>query len=184
MMITGALKTLTGRWAREEDATALTETVILFPVLISLIMACYDLGQGILMNQKTIGASQIIGDLLTREKSVDMDGLEDIIIAGQLALEPYTTEPFGYDIVSVQFNADGDPEVLWRVTFNTEENNDAVASTEGLGGSGEGIVVVTAAYTYDPYFTNFIVDEINMREVAFLRGRQSSTIACDDCPGG
>lgn len=170
------------RWAQEERATAFTETVILFPVLISILMACFDLGQGILVNQKTIGASQIIGDLITRDRTVTATGLQDIIIAGQLALEPYSTEPFGYDIVSIEFDEDGEPEILWRVTFNADENDDAVTSTEGLGAPGEGVVVVTASYRYDPYFTNFIVDEINMREVAFLRGRKSPTVMCDDCP--
>ncbi len=170
------------QWAREEEATAFTESVILLPVMISLIMGCFDLGQGILMNQKTIGASQIIGDLIARERSVTFQGLQDIVRAGELALEPYPTESFGYDIVSVRFDADGDPEVLWRVTVNTEENDAAVASTEGLGTAGDGLMVVTTTYDYNPYFTNFVVDEINMREVAFLHGRRSATIACDDCP--
>ena len=99
------------RWAREEDATALTETVILMPVMISLLMGCFDLGQGILMNQKTIGASQIIGDLITRDRTVTMERLNDMITAGELAFEPYSTATFGYDIASVEFDEDGEPVV-------------------------------------------------------------------------
>lgn len=170
------------RWYYEQQATAFIETVVLFPVLISLLMGTFDLGQGITVNQKTIGAAQIIGDLITRDRSVTMSSLEDIIIAGELALEPYSTASFGYDIVSVEFDKDGDPIVLWRVTENITKNDDAVLSTKGLGAEGEGVVVVTAGYKYNPYFTHFVVDEINMKEVAFLRGRKSSTIACNDCP--
>jgi Flp pilus assembly protein TadG len=182
MIFAIAVKMQILRWAQEERATALIETVILFPVLITLMMGCYDLGQGITVNQKTIAASQIIGDLIARDRSVTLASLEEIITAGELAFEPYTSAPFGYDIVSIQFDADGDPVVLWRVTENAEENEDAVESTEGLGGPGEGVLIVTAVYNYNPYFANFVVDEINMREVAFLRGRRSSTITCDDCP--
>lgn len=170
------------RWAREEDATAFTESVILLPVMISLLMGCFDLGQGILMNQKTIAASQIIGDLIARERSVELQDLADIVTAGELALEPYSKTSFGYDIVSVKFDEDGDPEVIWRITRNTGENDAAVESTQGLGTAGDGLIVVTTTYDYIPYFTNFVVDAINMKEVAFLHGRRSATIACSDCP--
>jgi Flp pilus assembly protein TadG len=171
------------RWANEERGAALMETVILFPVLIALLMGCYDLGRGITVNQKTIAASQIIGDLIARDRSVTFASLQDIVTAGRLAFDPYTSVPFGYDIVSVQFDDDGEPEVLWRVTNNAQQNDAAVASTEGLGGPGDGIVIVTAVYNYNPYFSNFVVDEISMQEVAFLRGRRSPTVACADCPG-
>ncbi len=172
------------RYAAEEDATALIETVILMPVMISLLMGCFDLGQGILMNQKTIGASQIIGDLITRDKTVTMGRLEDMITAGEMAFEPYSTATFGYDIASVEFDEDGEPVVLWRVTENMEPNDDAVASTEIIGEPGAGVVVVTSIYKYTPFFSHFVVDEINMKEVAFLRGRLSATVACNDCPEG
>ncbi len=170
------------RYAREEDATALIETVILMPVMITLLMGCFDLGQGILMNQKTIGASQIIGDLITRGKTVTMGSLEDMIAAGELAFEPYSTATFGYDIASVEFDEDGEPVVLWRVTENMDPNDDAIDSTEIIGSPGDGVVVVTSIYKYTPFFSHFVVDEINMKEVAFLRGRRSATITCNDCP--
>lgn len=170
------------RWAKEEEATALIETAILFPVLITLMMGTYDLGQGVTVNQKTIAAAQIIGDLIARDRTVDMNTLQEIITAGEMALDPYSTAPFGYDIASVQFDEDGNPVVLWRITENALENDEAVASTEGLGPPGDGVLVVTAVYNYDPYFSHFVVDEINMKEVAFLRGRKGPTITCADCP--
>jgi Flp pilus assembly protein TadG len=170
------------RWLQEEKATAFTETVILMPVLVSMLMGCYDLGQGITTNQKVIGASQVMGDLIARDRTIDMAGVQEVITAGQLVLQPYSTAPFGYDIVSIEFDTDGSPLVLWRVTENMSENEEAVASTVGLGAPGEGILVVTTSYTYDPFFSNFIVDAIDMQEVAFYRGRRGSIISCNDCP--
>lgn len=170
------------RYAAEESGNALIETVILFPVLSTLLIGCYDLGLGILINQKTVGASQIIGDLITRNREITLADLQDMIRAGELAYEPYSTATFGYDIASVEFDAAGKPVVLWRVTDNMQPNDAGVDSTEGLGTAGDGIVVVTATYIYDPYFVNFVVPAINMQEVAFLKGRTSATVACDDCP--
>lgn len=177
-------KTLFRRWQVEEKAVALVETAILFPVMISMLMAVYDLGQGVAINQKTVAASQIMADLLTRTEDATMNLVDDVIMAGELALEPYDITSFGYDIVSVRFDDDGNPQILWRVTENADPNDDAVASTFGLGDEGEGVVVVTTVYRYVPFFSNFVVNEINMKEVAFLRGRKSITIPCDDCPAG
>lgn len=170
------------RYAAEEKGNSLLETAILFPVLIILLIGCYDLGQGIYMNQKTIASSQIIGDLIARNRSVDMDTVEDIIRAGELAFEPYPITTFGYDIISVQFDEDGDPVVLWRITENMPPNNAALSSADGLVAEGDGLVIVSVRYVYDPLFTYFVVPEINMEEVAFFKGRRSATVPCADCP--
>lgn len=176
-MVTGLLI----RWCVDKTATALMETVILFPVLITMLMGCFDLGQGIVVNQKTVSASQMMADLIARQRVVNTNVINDIVVAGELAIEPYDRRPFGYDIVSVRFDNRGRPEVLWRVTENMPPNNAAVQRSEGLGEEGEGVVIVTANYTYRPFFVNFIVDEIKMSEVAFLRGRRSATVTCEDC---
>src|SRR5688572_28277262 len=113
------------RWWKEEKATALTETVVLFPVLMALLMGVYDLGQGIVINQKVINSSQIMADLIARYQQVTAAQVDDITDAGQLALEPYSLNTLGYDIASVRFDEDGDPEVLWRITAGMEPNDTA-----------------------------------------------------------
>lgn len=176
------IKSLSCRWAREEDAVAATEAAILFPVLLSLLMGVYDIGNGIVINQKTITSSQIIADLVTRNQVVDMDLITDIQIAGRMALEPFPTNSMGYDIVSVEFDDDENPVVLWRVTNNMEPNDAAIESTALIANPGEGVVVVSVGYQYHPFFAHFVVDQIDMQEVAFLRGRRSATVLCTDCP--
>lgn len=166
---------------RDESGLSFTETAILFPVLLSLIMAVYDLGQGVIVNQKTVTASQVIADLVARFEVLDSDTVGDIGIAGELSIQPYPTAPFGYDIASVEFDEDGDPIVLWRVTENMNQDPELLDLTVGLGNEGEGVVAVSVNYRYVPYFSNFVFDEIRMNERAFLRGRSSATVICDDC---
>tara|TARA_B100000508_G_scaffold8106_1_gene5914 strand:+ start:623 stop:1186 length:564 start_codon:yes stop_codon:yes gene_type:complete len=170
-------------WA-EEKAVAALEVAILFPVLLSLMMAVYDLGQGVVVNQKTISASQIIGDLIARNEIVDQALVEDIAIAGQMALSPYVDngDDFGYDIISIQFDEDDEPEELWRVTNNMTADDGLIDRADGLGEDGEGVIIVSVVTQYTPFFTDFILDQIDMTEVSFLRGRKSSVISCTDCP--
>ncbi len=166
---------------KNQSGMSVAETAILFPILLSLLMAIYDLGQGIITNQKTIMASQVIADLVARYEVLDAATVDDIVKAGEMSYEPYSILNFGYDITSIEFDEDGDPIILWRITENMNPDNDAVNSTDGLGAEGEGVVVVSVNYKYIPFFSSFVVDEINMNERAFLRGRKSATVLCPDC---
>ncbi len=166
---------------QDEKGMSFTEAAILFPILLSLIMAVYDLGQGVIVNQKTVLASQVIADLVARYEVIDAATVNDIATAGELSLQPYSTAEFGYDIASVEFDDVGDPIILWRVTVNMEADENAIEAARGLGDEGEGVVVVGVNYRYIPFFSNFVFDEIRMNERAFLRGRKSATVICDDC---
>ena len=166
----------------DTSGMSVTETALLFPVLISLMMAIYDLGQGVVVNQKTVAAAQVVADLVGRSEVVDMELLTDIRNAGELSLAPYSTVDFGSDIISVQFDEDGDATILWRLTENMTGDDGALDSTDGLGAEGEGVVIVSIANQYRPFFSGFVVPEINMRERAFVRGRRSATVMCSDCP--
>lgn len=177
----GSCTRLISHWIASQRGAALPEFALLFPLMLTMIMGAYDVGQALTINQKVISASQIIADLITRNQSIKAQDLQDIIMAGELALDPYDRTPIGYDIVSIEFDDDEDPVELWRVTDNMAENDDAFDRSEGLGEEGEGVVAVSIAYTYKPFFTGFIKDDIVMREVAFLRGRRSAIISCSDC---
>ncbi len=166
---------------KDERGVSALETAILFPVLFSMLMAIYDLGQGVVINQKTVTASQVIGDLVSRYEFVDTALVDDIVKGGRLALDPYDKTAFGYDVVSVVFDEDGDPEVLWRFTDNMDENEGAVDDSVGLGSEGEGVVIVSVVYAYEPFFTDFVVGQFDMTEVSYLRGRKSVTVQCIDC---
>ena len=175
------IKTLKN-FIKNKSGISFVETAMFFPVLLSMLMAVYDLGQGVVVNQKTVSAAQIIADLVTRQEIVDEGMITDIVNAGEMAFSPYSPVPFGYDIASVEFDENADPVILWRSSANMNESDDAIDSTIGLGEEGDGVVVVSVQYNYKPYFSNFVVDEFNMTERAFLRGRKSAVVGCSDCP--
>ncbi len=164
------------RWIKEENATALLEAVMLFPALITLLMGTFDLGLGISLNQKTITSSQVAADLISRNKSVSLSDVNNIIEASRVTFEPYQLNQFGIDVVSIEFDASGDPQILWRETRDMPPNDDPINSTIGLGDEGEGMIIVTVRYTYQPFFTQLFTDSFNLQEIAFSRGRRSSTV--------
>ena len=164
------------KWLRREDGAAAIEAAILFPVLVALLAATYDLGKGVILNGRTITASQVVADLISRNKQADLNGVDDAIAAAGLVYQPYTLNNFGIDIVSLEFNSKKQPVVLWRETRNMSANTTAVNSLSGIGDEGEGMVVVSVKYTYKPLFAQYFTGNFDMQEVAFARGRRSPTV--------
>jgi len=154
-------------FARDKEGAAIVEAAMLLPVMLTMLFGLWDLGNGILYSQHTITASQVVGDLITREKSVTTAMLDNYIEAGRLAYGNQDTTSYGVDIVSVEFDSFGVPQV---------PNPDAVTSTAGLGEADEGVVVVTVTYTYTPLFASLFTNDIIMTETSYLRGRRSDTV--------
>jgi len=163
-------------WLHNEEGVAVMEAAMLFPVMLVLLMGVFDLGNGITLSAKTITSSQIAADLVSRNRSIDSAELNDLIEGAKLAFEPYGTASFGIDIVSIRFDSDQNPEILWRETRNMPQNDAAVASVVGLAPEGEGMIIVTVQYGYEPMFSKYFTDDIDFSEVAFARGRRSPTV--------
>lgn len=161
---------------RDKKGTAIVEAAMLLPLMMVMLFGLWDLGNGIVYNQHTITASQVVGDLIARDKEVNSTALNNYIEAGRLAYGNNDTASYGIDIVSIQFGANGNPSILWRETRNMSPNEDVLSNVRGLGEQGEGVIAVTVVYVYRPMFTSVFADRIEMKEEAYLRGRRSNTV--------
>lgn len=164
------------RWKKEEDAVAAVEAALVFPLLLTLLLGTFDIGNGILANQKLIRASQVTGDLVTRERTIDTTGVEEAVTGGQLAMETMDSTTYGVDIVSIRFDDNALPVIVWRETRNMEPDPYVLIRVEELAEAGSGVVVVITRYDFQPVFSGFIVGDIGMQEIAFTRGRKSAVV--------
>lgn len=175
---------LLNRFLRQESGMALMETAMLFPILLVMLFGIYDVGHAITANHKMITASNVAADLLTRTQSVSDRELDQAIEAAGLAMRPYDTSGgLRIDIISVRFDDDDEPVVLWResrnMTGDLSPDPDAADRTYGLGTKGEGVMMVTVVYDYEPTFGNMVIKKFRLRETAFARGRRSSVVTRD-----
>lgn len=169
-------------WAGDRSGAVAAEFAMILPVMVALLFGVYDLGTAIVINQKAIASSQIMADLVSRSVAVTQDELDDIVFAGQEAMRPYTIADFSYSVVSVEFAADPDdpaPSVCWD-SGPVATTDAMLEGTEPLAAPGEGIVVVTVQYQYEPVFATYLMDTLDMSEVAFARGRRTPVVAFQD----
>ena len=165
------------RWAREDDAVAAVEAALIFPIMLTLLLGTFDMGNAILANQKAIRASQVVADLVTRDRSIDASGLDEAVEAGELAFTPMDAITYGVDVVSIRFDEDENAEIVWRETRNMPENSTVLTDVASLAEANGGVVVVTVQYIFEPTFADFVVGTIGMQEKAFARGRKSAVVA-------
>lgn len=164
------------RWAADRAGVAATEAALIFPIMLTLMLGTYDLGNGILADQKTIRASQIAADLITRERTVSAADIDEAIKASQLAYEPMDSTTFGIDIVSVKFDSKSNPEIVWRETRNMKPDPDVLSRVAALAEPDNGVVVVNVHYVFIPLFSGFVIHEMQLEEIAFAHGRKSNVV--------
>ncbi len=169
------------QWINGREGVAAIEAAFVFPILAVLLVGTYDMGSAILVGQKAVRASQVTADLVARESQVNSSMIDEAIWAGELALQPFDTAGYGVDIVSIGFDDEADAYIEWRETRNMTANSDVLASVAALAEPGEGVMVVTIQYEYDPLFLGFsiggfTVGLIAMEEIAFSRGRKSPIV--------
>lgn len=166
---------------------AATEFVLVFPIMIMMLLGTVELGNGIMANQKTIMASQIVSDLLTRTRDVTDAQLMEAENAGRLALDPFDTADIGFDIISIRFDPDSndsdtkaDPVIVWRETVNMNgyevEEEALLEKIMPLEKVGEGLVIVYVRFPYRPAFGTRFIGPLNMIETSIARGRRAPIV--------
>lgn len=164
-------------WLRDEHGVSSLEFALLFPIAVTLLLGTADIGYALWLQRKLLSATQGVGDLLTREDTLNATKVADAIRGAELILQPFSATGLAYDVVGVEFLANnGQPTVRWRTTRNMPPDSRFPALASGLGGRGEGVIGVVMTYTYRPVFSRAFLGEIEMKEVALLRGRRVSLI--------
>ena len=170
------IRRLFEKWKEEESALAAVEAAMIFPIMLTLLIGVFDAGNAILANQKTIRASQVVADLITRQNVVTGADIDDAIEAGRLAFEPIDSSSYGVDIVSIRFDEDANAEIEWRETRNMTPVPNALTAVEAVEAANEGVVMVSVHYGYEPLFIGFVFDAFDMQERAFSRGRSTPVV--------
>ncbi len=164
-------------WLADDRASIAVEGALLLPLLLTVFLGIMDAGQGVLVSQKVITATHMVGDLIGRENSLSDEELNNIIEAGKFAIVPYSADNFGVDIVGIRFDGGPNhPEEVWRTTVNMSSNRDMVSRATGLGNDQEGAVGVRVEYSYTPYFSYVLTGAFTISETTYTRGRSGAFI--------
>jgi Flp pilus assembly pilin Flp len=170
------------RFLRDERGVAAMEFAYALPILIIILMGCFEAGRFILLHQKLDRASASVADLVTQESSLTAAMLDDFYLAAERQTMPFDLPGEGYVFVSSVSltEVDEEPEVIWQCGGGALTGQTSVIGTEGGDATmpstfplvqGENTIVAEVLYSYEPFLFDGIFEPQVFRHTSYTKPR-------------
>jgi Flp pilus assembly protein TadG len=188
------LVTTIRRFLQEERAVAAAEFALLLPILITILMGCFEASRYILLRQKLDRASSSVADLVSQATGgISSTMLTDIFVAADKQTEPFDLAGSGRVIVTSVYReaSDVDPIIEWQCQgggtyggavskVGTVEGGDANMSSIDMG-AGWNVIVAEVYYDYQPFLFAGIFDPQVFYHRSFTRPRGATLLSDPGC---
>jgi Flp pilus assembly protein TadG len=188
------------RLLRDRRGIAAVEFAFIAPLLLSMYFVTLEVGLGIETNKKVGRTGSMVADLVTQHIDIGKTELESIMKIGESIIQPYSrTKPkITVTAIDITSNPGSQVQVLWSrkmdngVFSRAQSPGTVVTVPASLNIPGSFLIRVESELKYKPLITwtagqkaslglAAAFDEINMREVYYLRPRMTNKIGCGDC---
>lgn len=159
---------------------AATEFALILPVMILVLAGTVELGNALLLDRKVTRAAHSAADLVAQARSVTTGDLNNVFDAVQQILLPFPAT-MQITLTSVfRDPATNATRVAWSQTRNgtaySQGASYALPQTNMLL-SGESVIVSEITYAYSPLFSDLILDNITLKDQAYLKPRRVAQVA-------
>jgi hypothetical protein len=188
------LVTTIRRFFRQERGIAASEFALLLPILITILMGCFEASRYLLLRQKLDRASSSVADLVSQATG----GLSAAMVANIFVAADKQTEPFdlvgsGRVIITSVYReaSDEDPTIEWQCQgagayagavskVGTVEGGAADMSSLDMG-AGWNVIVAEVYYDYEPFLFEGIFDPQVFYHRSFTRPRGATLLSDPGC---
>jgi hypothetical protein len=186
-MITPLRRNL-ARFARDDEGSAIVETVITLPLLIWAYVALFVYWDAYKSENTAVKASYTIADMVSRNMEVNttyLGGLHDVfdyLLASDMETGLVVTNVFWNE-------AEDKYEVLWSQAYGEGINGMSNARLNSMSSSlpdmsdGDTVILVETSVNYDAPFSVGVPD-FEYEQAIFTRPRMTGNIECNDCRQG
>lgn len=183
---------LTGLQARrfkdDKNGVAAVELAFIFPVMLVLYFGLVDVTNLLSANRRVTLTSSTIADLVTQSSGTVTDAdLQGFFNAASPIMDPLDTTSMGLELFSYELDTDGNSQMLWEKRnaggISCGATPTATSEMVTLMQAGTGLVLARTCYTWTP-MSGYVLGSlpVTVSDEMVLRPRQSSSIACTDCP--
>lgn len=179
-MITAMLRRLIG----DRSGVAAVEFALTLPIMITALLGTVEITNLVRSYGKAVSAAQTVADLTAQSPSLTTAQMDSIRTAAQRVLDPLpsNTGNLGLDVVSVGFDAAGNPSQLWRYQWGAVSGAPSLTGAKGLGAVGESVIMVRLSYVCVPVL-HHLVPSKTFTEMSYTRPRLVRKIALNGVGG-
>tara|TARA_Y100001960_G_C14677147_1_gene829136 strand:+ start:166 stop:690 length:525 start_codon:yes stop_codon:yes gene_type:complete len=158
-----------------DRGVAATEFALILPLLIVLLIGTVELGNVLLVDKKVTAASQTAADLIAQQKVVTRTDLDNIWLAMDNILAPFSADKTRYVALSVVSDSAGRMTIDWHSTRSVT-GSIPITIPPGLLGPNESIIVSGIFYDYTPVFDDFLFAAFTISDFSYLRPRTVNAV--------
>jgi hypothetical protein len=164
----GRVRRALGRFLPDRRGAILVEMAFAVPIVLVMILGCFDTGRYILLHQKLDRAASTMADLVSRPTSISSAEITKMFTAAQELMDPYDLSQNGLVIITSVSQASGDSaRIDWQ-----EEGGGGLSASSDLGDSagdlaslpsgftmrdGENVIFAEVFYDHEPMFLGDIL---------------------------
>jgi Flp pilus assembly protein TadG len=183
--IVGAVVKRVARFSRDRHGVVLQETALVLPVLVTLILAGYDIARFALLQQKLSRMVMTTADMVSQGATISIPEIDTIFNASSTMVQPFSAGSLQIMFVSsVSRTGTAAPKVDWQrsgggtMTGQTSKlgiaGSNATLPTDFLIRSGEDAIIAEVYYRFTPVFMPEMILPTTLYHRAIFRPRQSS----------
>ncbi|HEY8571544.1 TadE/TadG family type IV pilus assembly protein [Phenylobacterium sp.] len=162
---------------RDRRGGAMVEFAIVLPFMLLLLIGFAEGIQMLEAHRRVSRAASTIGDLAAQYRTLSDSQIADILVAGQLVVEPMPTSTLGLRLMSFSADANGTVRKDWAKDGTTPYAGTAPDSVpSGTLKANQGIVVADASYVYVPMARWIVPSNINLQKRMLLRPRIADAV--------
>ncbi len=174
------------RLVREEEGLAAVEFAFAAPVMLLLMLAMVDLGNGITASRNVTAASQIAADLVAQERQLSDAEVSNVFDMVDMILNAPDPTAASATIYSVSMDlATNAVAVDWVETSGTGAGSASTSLPPGLLEPGRSVIVAKITYSHEttfggvvlPFVGDIVGDSFEISQDAYLRPRRVTVIA-------
>lgn len=179
-MMPAMLRRLVG----DRSGVAAVEFALTLPIMITALLGTAEITNLVRSYGKAVSAAQTVADLTAQSSALSTAQMDSIRTAAQRVLDPLpsNTGNLGLDVVSVGFDAAGNPSQLWRYQWGAATGSPSLAGARGLGGAGESVIMVRLTYVCVPVLHRLVPSK-TFTEMSYTRPRLVRRIALNGVGG-
>lgn len=171
---------------RDEYGVAAVEFALVLPMLAALLIGGFEVNRFLLVHQKVEKVTYTVADVVAQSESVTQSQLNQIFVAAQEIMQPYSFDGNGIVIVSsVSKTGTESPKVRWRYTgggtLARSGQIGSVGATASLPGgltlgAGDNVIVAEVYYRYHPVLESAALEESDIYKTAIFKPRLGALV--------
>lgn len=174
-------------WRDCKAGVAAVEFAFVAPILLTLLLGGYELGQYFLVHQKVEKVAYTVADVTSQQTSVTGAQLNQILESAAQIMDPYEFGSDGVVIITSVYKADAtsQPVVRWQYSgggtlarsSKIGTKNQVAALPDGLTlNAADNIILAETYYEFAPQLTEAVIGEEELYKVAIYKPRLGALI--------